>query len=132
MARVVVTGGAGFLGSHLCAALLERDDEVVAIDNLITGSRQNLRTLEAHEGFSFVHHDVSQPIEGIEVVDDPYAAVEGAEVLAVLTEWDEFRWLDIDKVADLMAARNVVDARNLLDRAALTRRGFDYVGVGRS
>ena len=59
------------------------------------------------------------PLEGIEVVDDPYAAVEGAEVLAVLTEWDEFRWLDIDKVADLMAAKNVVDARNLLDRAAL-------------
>ena len=58
-------------------------------------------------------------LEGIEVVDDPYAAVEGAEVLAVLTEWDEFRWLDIDKVADLMAARNVVDARNLLDRAVV-------------
>jgi UDPglucose 6-dehydrogenase len=72
------------------------------------------------------------PIEGIEVVDDPYAAVEGAEVLAVLTEWDEFRWLDIDKVADLMAARKVVDARNLLDRAALTRRGFEYQGIGRS
>jgi UDPglucose 6-dehydrogenase len=72
------------------------------------------------------------PIEGIEVVDDPYAAVEGAEVLAVLTEWDEFRWLDIEKVADLMAARKVVDARNLLDRAALTRRGFEYQGIGRS
>jgi len=72
------------------------------------------------------------PLEGIEVVDDPYAAVEGAEVLAVLTEWDEFRWLDLDKVGDLMAARNVVDARNLLDRAALVRRGFEYRGIGRS
>jgi UDPglucose 6-dehydrogenase len=71
------------------------------------------------------------PLEGVEVVDDPYAAIEGAEVLAVLTEWDEFRWLDIDKVADLMAARNVVDARNLLDRAALVRRGFEYQGIGR-
>jgi UDPglucose 6-dehydrogenase len=71
------------------------------------------------------------PLEGIDVVDDPYAAVEGAEVLAVLTEWDEFRWLDIDKVADLMAAKNVVDARNLLDRAALARRGFEYEGIGR-
>ena len=72
------------------------------------------------------------PLEGIEVVDDPYAAVEGAEVLAVLTEWDEFRWLDIDKVAGVMAAKNVVDARNLLDRAALVRRGFEYRGIGRS
>jgi len=71
------------------------------------------------------------PIEGVEIVDDPYAAVEGAEVLAVLTEWDEFRWLDIDKVADLMSARNVVDARNLLDRGALARRGFEYEGIGR-
>lgn len=72
------------------------------------------------------------PIDGIEVVDDPYAAVEGAEVLAVLTEWDEFRWLDLDKVAGLMAARNVLDARNLLDRAALIRRGFEFEGIGRS
>ncbi len=75
---------------------------------------------------------VHGPLEGIEVVDDPYAAVEGAEVLVVLTEWDEFRWLDIDKVADLMAHRRVVDARNLLDRAALIRRGFAYRGIGRS
>ena len=72
------------------------------------------------------------PLEEIEVVDDPYAAAEGAEVLAVLTEWDEFRWLDIDKVADVMIGRQVVDARNLLDRAALARRGFEYQGIGRS
>ena len=72
------------------------------------------------------------PLPGVQVVDDPYAAVEGAEVLAVLTEWDEFRWLDLDKVAGVMAARNVVDARNLLDRAALVRRGFEYRGIGRS
>jgi UDPglucose 6-dehydrogenase len=71
------------------------------------------------------------PLEGLEVVDDPYAAVEGADVLALLTEWDEFRWLDLAKVADLMAARNVVDARNLLDRGALMRLGFEYRGIGR-
>jgi UDPglucose 6-dehydrogenase len=67
----------------------------------------------------------------VEVIDDPYAAVEDAEVLVVLTEWDEFRWLDVDKMAELMAAKCVVDARNLLDRAALSRRGFAYRGVGR-
>lgn len=71
------------------------------------------------------------PIEGVEVVDDPFAAVEGAAVLAVLTEWDEFRWLDIDKVASLVAAKEVVDARNLLDRTAFIRRGFNYHGIGR-
>ncbi|MSO85994.1 MAG: UDP-glucose/GDP-mannose dehydrogenase family protein [Acidimicrobiia bacterium] len=71
------------------------------------------------------------PIDGIEVVDDPFVAVEGAAVLAVLTEWDEFRWLDIDKVASLVAAKEVVDARNLLDRTAFIRRGFNYHGIGR-
>ena len=86
------------------------------------------------EGAEVRGYDPSAPgaLEGIDVVDDPYAAVEGAAVLAVLTEWDEFRWLDLDKVAELMAAKNVVDARNLMDRAAFVRRGFDYRGIGRS
>ncbi len=75
---------------------------------------------------------VNRPLDGLEVVDDPYAACDAAEVLVVLTEWDEFRWLDFDKVAEVMAARNVVDARNLLDRQPLLRRGFRVVGIGRS
>lgn len=68
----------------------------------------------------------------VEIAPDPYAACEGAEVLAVLTEWDEFKWLDFDKVADLVAERRVVDARNHLDRAALVRRGFAFTGIGRA
>ncbi len=74
----------------------------------------------------------SLDIEGLEVVDDAYAACEGAVALVVGTEWDDFKWLDLDKIGDSMAARNVVDARNLLDRGALRRRGFTYQGVGRS
>jgi dTDP-glucose 4,6-dehydratase len=60
MARVVVTGGAGFLGSHLCDALLARGDSVVAIDNLLTGSVDNIQHLFGQPGFTFVEHDVSQ------------------------------------------------------------------------
>ncbi len=67
----------------------------------------------------------------IEVCDDAYAAVEGAEVLVVLTEWDDFRWLDFDKVAEMMNTPTVIDTRNLLDRSALVRRGFRYQGIGR-
>ena len=72
------------------------------------------------------------PIPGIEVVDDPYATCDGASVLVVLTEWDEFKWLDYDKIAATMANRCVVDARNILDKGALLRRGFSYTGVGRN
>ena len=57
--RVVVTGGAGFLGSHLADALLARGDEVVAIDNLVTGSEANIAHLFGTDGFTFVQQDVS-------------------------------------------------------------------------
>lgn len=89
-------------------------------------------------GARVLAYDPSEPsagdprLAGIELTADPYAAVAGAEVLAVLTEWDELRWLDFDKVADVMAGRHVVDARNLLDRTSLERRGFTYTGIGRS
>ncbi|HWJ62672.1 MAG TPA: UDP-glucuronic acid decarboxylase family protein [Acidimicrobiales bacterium] len=59
MARVVVTGGAGFLGSHLCHRLIERGDEVVCLDNLITGSVTNIEDLFGNPSFSFVELDVS-------------------------------------------------------------------------
>lgn len=62
MARVVVTGGAGFLGSHLCDSLLARGDAVVCIDNLITGSISNVEHLFTRRNFQFVEHDVSQYI----------------------------------------------------------------------
>ncbi len=62
---------------------------------------------------------------------DPYAACDGADVLVVLTEWDEFRWLDLDKVAAAMANPAIVDSRNVLDRSAAARRGFSYQGIGR-
>src|SRR5690606_28143667 len=58
---------------------------------------------------------VSVAPEGVELAADPYAACDGADVLALLTEWDEFRWLDFDKVLETMAAPNVLDGRNLLD-----------------
>lgn len=64
--RILITGGAGFIGSHLCDVLLARGHEVIAMDNLITGSLRNIAHLRETPGFSFVHHDVTE-----------YIAVEG-------------------------------------------------------
>jgi dTDP-glucose 4,6-dehydratase len=69
--RILVTGGAGFLGSHLCRALIARGDEVVAVDDCSTGTRANLADLDSAPGFSFVAHDVTRPL----VVDGPLDAV---------------------------------------------------------
>src|SRR5438045_2464985 len=59
VARIVVTGGAGFLGSHICETLVSRGDEVVAIDNLLTGGVDNISHLFGEKGFVFVEHDVT-------------------------------------------------------------------------
>jgi dTDP-glucose 4,6-dehydratase len=58
--RILVTGGAGFLGSHLCDRLLAEGHEVVAMDNLVTGNLRNLAHLEGHARFQFLKQDVSQ------------------------------------------------------------------------
>jgi UDPglucose 6-dehydrogenase len=70
-------------------------------------------------------------LDGISVGADPYGVCDGASLLVVLTEWDEFRRLDFAKVAAGLDEPRVVDARNLLDPAALRRRGFTYEGIGR-
>lgn len=67
---------------------------------------------------------------GVAVADDAYAACDGASALVIATEWDEFRQLDLDRVARVMDELHVIDARNLLDRDELERRGFTYSGVG--
>jgi len=67
----------------------------------------------------------------IDVGTDPYVVCDGADALVVLTEWDDFRWLDLNTVKERLAKANIVDTRNLLDRAAALRLGFTYQGVGR-
>ena len=58
----MVTGGAGFLGSHLCDRLIERGHDVLCLDNLFTGSKQNIRHLLNHDRFEFMRHDVTFPL----------------------------------------------------------------------
>ena len=100
-----------------------RESPAVAV---VHGLRARGATVQAYDPA------VHGALEGVDVRPDPYAACEGAAVLVVLTEWDEFRWLDFDKVRSAMREARIVDARNLLDPAAVRRRGFDYQGIGRS
>jgi dTDP-glucose 4,6-dehydratase len=69
--KVIVTGGAGFLGSHLCDRLLAESHEVVAVDNLLTGNLRNIAHLEGEPRFRFLRHDVSRYID----VEGPVDAV---------------------------------------------------------
>jgi dTDP-glucose 4,6-dehydratase len=69
--RVVVAGGAGFLGFHLCTRFLTDGDEVICVDNLITGSRSHIDDLKDHERFTFLDHNVSEPL----YLDGPVDAI---------------------------------------------------------
>jgi UDP-glucuronate decarboxylase len=60
--RVVVTGGAGFIGSHLCERLLQDGHDVICVDNLYTGTRRNMDAAQAHPRFEFLRHDVCFPL----------------------------------------------------------------------
>lgn len=62
MNRVLVTGGAGFLGSHLCDRLLKEGNDVICVDNLFTGSKDNIRHLFENPHFEFIRHDVTEPL----------------------------------------------------------------------
>lgn len=60
--KILVTGGAGFLGSHLCDRLIKEEHEVICLDNLFTGSKSNINHLLDHNNFEFIRHDVVHPI----------------------------------------------------------------------
>lgn len=71
MKKILVTGGAGFLGSHLCDRLIEQGHQVLCLDSLFTGSRNNVEGLIKHPNFTFIKHDVVDPIN-VEKVDEIY------------------------------------------------------------
>ena len=62
MKRVLVTGGAGFIGSHLSERLLARGDEVLCVDNFFTSRRQNISHLRGNPMFEFMRHDITWPL----------------------------------------------------------------------
>ena len=99
-----------------------RHSPAIAIINRLTRAGATVRAYDP---------TVRQPLPGMDVYLEPYGACRDASVLAILTEWEELRWLDFDKISSLMASPCIVDARNLLDPAAMRRAGFRYQGIGR-
>jgi UDPglucose 6-dehydrogenase len=70
-------------------------------------------------------------LEALSIASSPLAACVNADVIAVLTEWDDFRWVAPTEAAEVVRNKQVVDARNLLDRSEWRRAGFEYQGIGR-
>src|SRR5438132_1870835 len=68
--RTIITGGAGFVGSHLCERCLTEGHEVVCIDNFITGNAENIERLRGSDRFTFIRHDISHPLEIDGAVDN--------------------------------------------------------------
>ena len=103
-----------------------RDSPSLSIATELVGAGADVRAFDPVGGEA-----AAAMVPGLIAATDAYDAADGAEVLALLTEWDQFRWLDYTRVAAAMAEPRVVDARNLLDPAAMRRLGFAYQGVGR-
>ncbi|HEX8722160.1 MAG TPA: UDP-glucose/GDP-mannose dehydrogenase family protein [Pyrinomonadaceae bacterium] len=70
-------------------------------------------------------------LDGVEYAEDEFSAVAGADCLVLMTEWNQFRALDMQRVKELMGAPRIADLRNILDPEAMRRLGFQYAGVGR-
>jgi len=92
--------------------LLERGAEIIAYDPV-------------------AGHEAQKVLPQIEYAGDEYEAATGADVLVFVTEWNQFRALDMDRIRNLMRAPRIADLRNMYDPAGMREMGFEYVGVGR-
>lgn len=103
-----------------------RESPALAICERLLAEGARVRAFDPAAG-----EQAAERVPGVEICADAYAAAEGAGVIALLTEWDEFRWLDYERIATLVEHPAIVDARNLLDPPAMRRLGFAYAAVGR-
>jgi UDPglucose 6-dehydrogenase len=93
-------------------ALVERGATVVAFDPV-------------------ARHQAEQVLSGIQFADDAYAAADGADALVIVTEWDEFRALDLERIAASLKGKALIDLRNVYDRSEAEEAGLTYFGIGR-
>lgn len=91
------------------------------------GAKLKLFDPEAEENFSRILPEG----ENVTYFQDQYEALEDSDALLIITEWDEFKNCDLDKVKELMASPNIIDGRNILDKGVVADKGFKYISVGR-
>ncbi|GGB72320.1 MULTISPECIES: UDP-glucose dehydrogenase family protein [Henriciella] len=86
-------------------------------------------TVKAYDPESM--HEAQKMMTGLDYADNAYAAIDGADAMVIITEWDQFRALDLDRVKDALSSDIVVDLRNIYSPEDMARRGFKYISVGR-
>jgi UDPglucose 6-dehydrogenase len=106
-----------------------RDSPAVAITRMLCEHGATVRAFDPTVASS---DPALGDLEHVTVCDSAYEAATGAHAIALLTEWQEFRWLDFAKVRELVTSPAIVDARNLLESGPLHRLGFTYSGIGRT
>jgi len=109
---IVVSGGAGFIGSHLCERLLKEGNRVICIDNFVTGRKENVQLLLQDEKFSLVEQDITKPFSLDEKVEQVYNMASPASPV------------DFAKIPLEILAVNSVGTRNMLDLASLNKARF--------
>ncbi len=87
---------------------------------------------EVHAFDPVSERNARQVLSNVHYTDTPFGALEGAECLVIVTEWDLFRELDKNRMKQLMAAPNIVDGRNIYEPGELRSLGFNYIGIGRN
>ncbi|QQS33737.1 MAG: UDP-glucose/GDP-mannose dehydrogenase family protein [Acidobacteriota bacterium] len=108
----------------------ETDDmrESPAIE-ILNGLRAEGASIKAYDPVAM--EEARHYIEGLEYASDEYDAIEGADALVIITEWNQFRALDMEKVRSLLKEPKIADLRNIYEPADMRALGFEYVGVGR-
>ncbi|MAT35702.1 MAG: UDP-glucose 6-dehydrogenase [Ponticaulis sp.] len=86
-------------------------------------------TIRAYDPASM--EEAAKHLSDIQFCDGPYHAIEGADAMVIITEWDQFRALDMKRVQDLLKTNTVIDLRNIYSKPDMEKRGFNYVSIGR-
>lgn len=102
--------------------------EAPAVD-IINGLQKEGARIKAYDPVAM--HEAQKVLENVEFADDTYSAIGGADALVFMTEWNQFRSLDLDKIKRLLKTPLVIDLRNIYDPARMRESGFQYVAVGR-